>query len=48
MDQIGGATHDIATKVDEYARGMFSALGSLKNSDSITLALLMDITFKIW
>lgn len=27
-DQIGGATHEIAAKVDEYARGMFSAPGS--------------------
>nr|UIB01903.1 1-deoxy-D-xylulose-5-phosphate synthase 2 [Pinus massoniana] len=26
--QIGGATHEIAAKVDEYARGMFSAPGS--------------------
>jgi len=26
--QIGGATHQIASRVDEYARGMFSAPGS--------------------
>lgn len=26
--QIGGATHQLAAKVDDYARGMFSAPGS--------------------